>query len=144
MPVPAASAPALEHFNQRRILWAPPPPPESDLNPSSGECVQGVCKNGVGKWVWGSGDVYEGQWDGQVRPHGKGRYVWYDGGDSYDGDWVHGLKEGRGVYTYANGAQYDGQWRNDVQWGENNKYSNSYGDEVMIDIPEGFPPGSSS
>ena len=77
------------------ILWAPPPPPESHLNPPSGECVAGDCKGGVGKFEWGSGDVYEGEWDEQYRPHGKGRYHFVDG-EEYDGDWVHGLKEGDG------------------------------------------------
>jgi hypothetical protein len=46
------------------------------------------------------------------------------------------------VYTYANGAKYTGKWKNDVQFGENNNYALSSGEEFMIDIPEGFPPGS--
>jgi len=77
------------------LLWAPPPPPESNLNPPSGECLDGSCRNGEGKFEWGSGDVYEGGWDAEFRPHGKGLYVWHDG-ESYDGDWLHGLKEGEG------------------------------------------------
>ena len=34
------------------LLWAPPPPPESNLNPPSGECLDGSCRNGEGKFEW--------------------------------------------------------------------------------------------
>jgi hypothetical protein len=59
-----------------------------------------------------------------------------------EGDWVHGLKDGEGVYTYANGAKYMGKWKNDVQWGDDNNYALSSGEDFNIDIPQGFPPGS--
>ena len=134
---PRALQPALEPG--RSVLWAPPPPPESDLNPPSGECVDGVCRDGVGKFIWASGDQYEGEWDEKSRPHGRGVYQWHDG-ESYDGDWVHGLKEGTGVYIYANGAAFTGKWKNDIQFGENNNYADAYGTDYMIDIPEDFPP----
>jgi hypothetical protein len=29
------------------LLWAAPPPPDSNLNPPSGECIEGVCKVGT-------------------------------------------------------------------------------------------------
>ena len=89
------------------ILWAPPPP-ESNLNPPSGECVEGKCKSGHGKFIWGSLDVYEGDWDDKIRPHGKGVYTWHDG-ESYDGDWVHGIKEGKGsvVFSCSSSCVYD-------------------------------------
>ena len=46
------------------------------------------------------------------------------------------------MYTYANGAKYTGKWRNDVQWGPDNNYALSSGEEFNVDVPEGFPPGS--
>ena len=67
---PRALQPAMEPG--RSVLWAPPPPPESDLNPPSGACVDGVCRDGVGKFIWASGDQYEGEWDEKSRPHGRG------------------------------------------------------------------------
>jgi len=36
----------------------------------------------------------------------------YVNGDIYDGDFVDGIREGRGKYMYAsNGDKYDGEWR---------------------------------
>ena len=29
---------------------------------SWGDCVEGDCNNGKGKFTWASGDVYEGEW----------------------------------------------------------------------------------
>jgi hypothetical protein len=44
-----------------------------------------------------------------------------------------------GVFSYKNGAKYTGKWKNDVQWGEDNNYALSSGEEFKIDIPEPFP-----
>ena len=35
----------------------------------------------------------------------------YDGGDSYNGEWVNGHSEGHGVYTFGEGSHYTGQFR---------------------------------
>merc|ERR1712117_938575 len=35
----------------------------------------------------------------------------YPGGDNYDGDFVNGRPEGRGIYVYANRDRYEGQFR---------------------------------
>lgn len=43
----------------------------------------------------------------------------YSNGDSYSGDWVKGIKEGRGTYTWSSGQTYSGLWQND--------YINGYG-----------------
>ena len=40
----AAAPPSVFTPGAGPILWAPPPPPESDLNPPSGECLEGMCK----------------------------------------------------------------------------------------------------
>ena len=43
-------------------------------------------------------DVYEGEeLDG--KPHGTG-VKYYSNGDHYRGEWVNGLKEGRGIHSY--------------------------------------------
>lgn len=38
----------------------------------------------------------------------------YEGADNYEGDFVNGLPDGRGLYVYANGDRYEGQFRNGV------------------------------
>ena len=65
----------------------------------------------------------------------------YQGHERYEGEWRDG-REGDGRFSDHNGSEYTGQWKNDVQFGENNNYALSSGEEFMIDIPEGFPPGS--
>lgn len=63
---------------------------------SFGQC-KGDCENGSGKYVFPSGDKYDGEFlDG--RFDGKGVYVWIDG-TKYDGEWVNGRKEGYGILT---------------------------------------------
>ena len=69
---------------------------EAGANASASCHSPAPAQNGEGKFEWGSGDVYEGAWDEESRPHGKGRYVWHDG-ESYEGDWDHGLKHGEGL-----------------------------------------------
>ena len=42
------------------------------------------------------------------------RKAWqeYVNGDIYDGEWVDGKREGRGVYVYKNGNKYEGNYKN--------------------------------
>jgi hypothetical protein len=34
----------------------------------------------------------------------------YYNGDKYDGEWVGGKKEGKGMYEWIDGDYYDGDW----------------------------------
>lgn len=43
------------------------------------------------------GSTYEGPLDGKNEPHGEGKETRNDGEYEYQGDWVHGEKEGEGV-----------------------------------------------
>ena len=53
-------------------------------------------------------NVYEGEWiHGQMSGQGQMSFV---SGDVYDGEWSKNEFEGDGVYTYANGRRYIGQW----------------------------------
>ena len=47
-------------------------------------------KDGEGKMVYGSGDIYDGHWQKDTR-HGHGRYTWVNG-DEYVGIGVLGKK----------------------------------------------------
>lgn len=46
-------------------------------------------------------EYYEGDWVEGIR-HGKGVYHWADG-NIYEGDWVDGDFNGNGRYDWANG-----------------------------------------
>ena len=38
-------------------------------------------------------------------------------GDKYEGEWLNGQREGRGVFTFVDGAVYDGEWKDDIMHG---------------------------
>ena len=55
-------------------------------------------------------DSYEGE-EHNGKPHGIGikNYV---NGDYYRGEWVNGLKEGRGTHSYFElQSRYEGEWK---------------------------------
>jgi hypothetical protein len=62
----------------------------------SAQCVSGNCQNGLGTFVWESGDEYTGEWVNGART-GLGVYDW-KGGSYYYGYFKEGKLEGRGVY----------------------------------------------
>lgn len=43
--------------------------------------------------------------------------VEYPNKDTYSGDFINGLKEGKGVYTFNNGDKYSGEWKANLQHG---------------------------
>ncbi|KEP61083.1 UNVERIFIED_CONTAM: MORN repeat-containing protein [Hammondia hammondi] len=43
--------------------------------------------------------------------------VQYTNGDSFEGEFVNGRKEGRGVYTYRNGDKFQGEYKNNKRTG---------------------------
>ena len=45
--------------------------------------------------------------DGRMYRKARQEYV---NGDIYDGEWVDGKREGRGVYVYKNGNKYVGEF----------------------------------
>ena len=46
---------------------------------SWGDCVEGDCYNGKGKYTWANGNVYEGDWQNNGRT-GKGKLTYASGG----------------------------------------------------------------
>ncbi|KAA0154140.1 hypothetical protein FNF27_07505 [Cafeteria roenbergensis] len=95
-----------------------------------------------GKFVFGDGAVYEGEFretSAGVQRHGEGSYS--DGAETYTGSWesdeMHGrgeyrsatgatfvgelkegLYDGHGVYSWPDGAQYTGEWQAGLMHGE--------------------------
>jgi hypothetical protein len=55
---------------------------------------------------------YEGDFVSNMK-QGQGTIVWTSGsysGDSYEGQWHHGMKHGFGTYKYHCGDIYVGEW----------------------------------
>ena len=66
---------------------------------------------------YSDGSYYKGYVDKDGQPHGKGRIVWANG-DSYEGDFVHNIREGVGSYVFASGTVYSGEFYNNKMTGE--------------------------
>jgi DNA polymerase III epsilon subunit family exonuclease len=77
-----------------------------------GEWVQGEI-TGNGKKVFSSGAINSGTFvNGELNGHGTQIFSpsgeWK--GDKYIGEFVNGIREGLGTYTWSNGTTYAGQW----------------------------------
>ncbi|KAM9556260.1 radial spoke head 10 homolog B isoform 2-T2 [Guaruba guarouba] len=64
----------------------------------SGDWVNDV-KEGWGMRRYKSGNIYEGQWEKNVR-YGKGRMRWLTVNQEYMGQWVHGIQHGYGIHIW--------------------------------------------
>ena len=61
-------------------------------------------------FAYQNGNRYEGQWLDDKR-HGRGQFICQLDGTSYDGEFAHGRKEGRGILKFANGHILSGTWQ---------------------------------
>ena len=107
---------------------------------SNGDHYEGMFSKGKfhghGIYTWKSGSTYEGDWvDGEItgtgkkvfadggiqsgnflngKLHGQGTQIFSPSGEwkggSYIGEFVNGIREGLGTYTWSNGTTYAGQW----------------------------------
>lgn len=77
---------------------------------SYGQCLQGDCQNGIGKFRFQSGAVYEGQML-YGRLNGMG-ILKYSNGDVYKGNWKMNKREGAGILTTHDGLKYQGAFSN--------------------------------
>ncbi|XP_053222216.1 radial spoke head 10 homolog B-like isoform X2 [Podarcis raffonei] len=73
-----------------------------------GDFVYNV-KSGWGIRCYKSGNIYEGQWERDMR-HGEGRMRWLTTNQEYTGQWVNGIQHGYGTHTWylkrIPGSQY--------------------------------------
>ncbi len=86
------------------------------LKSSISGTYQGKCKKGLanGKGVAVGTDRYEGQFVNGL-PNGYGTYTWANG-DKYTGEWIEGMRHGIGRYTMTISgidSVQDGLWQND-------------------------------
>lgn len=72
-------------------------------------------RQGSGRETWPNGDLYEGEWRGDLR-HGRGALK--SRGGWYRGDFAEGRKRGGGTMAFNNGAGYDGAWADNRFEGE--------------------------
>lgn len=119
---------------KNNAIVEPPIPtePETITEPT----VSGTSKVGV----YVSDQLYQGStYSGYVnelrQPDGKGTMK-YSNGTEYIGDWVNGVRQGRGKMRYDNGV-YDGEWQNDQKngkgtyiWNDGKRYDGAYEDDV--------------
>mmetsp|Transcript_71714 Transcript_71714/g.226586 ORF Transcript_71714/g.226586 Transcript_71714/m.226586 type:complete len:678 (-) Transcript_71714:106-2139(-) len=71
---------------------------------------------GEGTWTWPAGGTYTGQVTGGKR-HGHGKLSFADSGAFYEGEWVNGVRQGKGILEYSPGVFYDGEWQDDMMQG---------------------------
>jgi hypothetical protein len=73
------------------------------------------------------------------RPHGKGKLQWIATGDSYNGSFRHGMRDGFGHIDYANGDTFEGWFQKDQRHGRglyhHKKDGRTYEGQYEQDIP---------
>jgi len=67
--------------------------------------------HGLGKLIYGNGNIYEGQFENGKR-HGTGTLILSDGG-SYIGEWKNDKKSGVGTWNVSFGDSYSGEFLDD-------------------------------
>lgn len=60
-----------------------------------------------GRKIFRKGSVYTGEFNVYYQEHGKGKMIWFDG-DTYEGEYNNGEREGYGIISYADGGKYEG------------------------------------
>lgn len=74
------------YYNQEGTCW------------HKGDWVQNI-KKGWGIRCYKSGNIYEGQWEDNMR-HGEGRMRWLTANEEYTGRWERGLQNGFGTHMW--------------------------------------------
>ena len=73
------------------------------------------------KIVYKNGEYYIGQWLNGLR-HGKGKEYYKNGNIKYEGDFCNGKFEGNGKYIWNDGEYYVGQFLNNLRHGKGKEY----------------------
>ncbi|MBP7184178.1 MAG: caspase family protein [Saprospiraceae bacterium] len=100
------------------------------------DCNNNYCNNEKGRYVYGDGSVYEGTFvNGQ--PEGKGLCK-YSSGDKYVGGWSMHAPHGEGVMYYKSGKVYGAIWNfgepvSEMYNTPSNSDGNNGSDEVKVD-----------
>ncbi len=75
-------------------------------------CIEGDCYDGIGKYIFPNGDIYDGSWEsGHVDGWGD---LYYANGDNHSGKWFENFKDGFGILTKKDGTIIKGTWMRGV------------------------------
>lgn len=62
--------------------------------------------------------IFDGERNERGERHGQGKAI-LPNDDIYDGNYRHGLRDGRGLYVFKkNGSRFDGEWREGMKHGQ--------------------------
>ena len=83
-------------------------------------------RHGVGRVIFSSGTVYEGEWQDD-KYHGFGKYIsskWL-----YEGEWQSDLRHGAGIFWTSPDDRevYEGEWQDGKMHGAGKLWSDAYG-----------------
>ena len=106
------------------------------LNASLSQCVSGNCDNGSGVKIYPDSSKFEGVFENGQRKEGK--YV-YSSGDVYEGSFQANLRHGYGTYLYKGGQVFKGIYKNDEKEFGLFRYKN--GDEYTGTFANNKPDG---
>ena len=70
---------------------------------------------GKGKLNGPDGESYEGDFDNNLF-HGNVKYI-YKNGNEYEGEFLYGVKKGKGTFKETNKYIFEGNWDNDLPCG---------------------------
>jgi hypothetical protein len=100
-----------------------------------GEINEGGDKHGRGFYYWTCGDIYVGQWRIGERT-GSGKTYDSEGRLVYEGEYLNGQRNGKGVFYLQNGDCFKGDFKNDCfhgagiyYWNDNISWSGSFVDD---------------
>lgn len=101
------------------------------------QCLSGDCKDGYGIKEYQDGSKFEGIFEKGFKK--KGKYL-YPSGDVYEGEFLKNLRHGEGVYTHKNGQIFEGVYKDDAKEYGRLKYANGdeYTGEFASNLPDGF------
>ena len=92
--------------------------------------------NGFGKMIEADESVYDGQFLHGLK-NGNGIQTWPNG-ERYEGDWTDGEITGKGIKTWPSGDRYEGDWKDGnmhgkgiYNWPNGDKYDGEWKDDKM-------------
>lgn len=97
-----------------------------------------------GTWVYKTGEIYKGEINDDLSPHGQGKYIWPDG-HTYIGSYKNGERDGKGKLTYPDGTVYTGDFKEDtrhgtgiIEFANGDSYQGGFENDVAHGIGKGI------
>lgn len=114
--------------------------PKGVVEEYEGEYLNGLC-HGDGKALYSNGDTYQGQWfDGKKQGIGTKFYNYFQA--EYHGDWFNDEKNGFGIMKFSNGDEIEGFWEGGNVNGENTIITFASGCSYQGSVYRGLRHGS--